>query len=66
MNNIEIRTELKARGVKQWQLAEALNVSEFTLSRWLRKEMINSRKQEIIDVIQCMEAKKEGKTNEQC
>ncbi len=54
MNNLEIRAELKAKGVKHWELAEALNVSEFTLTRWLRKEMMDSKKNEILSIIQCV------------
>ena len=65
MNNIEIREELKAKGVKHWQLAEALNISEFTLARWLRKEMIDSQKKEIFSAIQSICKEKGDKKNEQ-
>jgi hypothetical protein len=66
MNNLEIRAELKARGLKHWELAEALNISEFTLTRWLRREMMDSRKKEILSMIQCIDKDKGCKSNEQC
>lgn len=37
--------------MKQYQLAEMLGVSEFTFSRWMRKEMTNEQKQECLTAI---------------
>lgn len=34
MNAKEI---IQKNGLRQWEVAEALNMSEFTLSRWLRR-----------------------------
>jgi len=42
---------MKEKGIKQWEIAEVLGVSEFTLSRWLRKETPSSKRQRILDVI---------------
>ena len=36
--NTEIKTKLKEAGVFQYELAEAMGVSEFTLVKRLRKE----------------------------
>lgn len=43
-------------GVRQWEIAEALNMSEFTLSRWLRrpekldKEIVNKIERAVRDI----------------
>jgi len=57
MNNIEIRNELKKRRMFNYELADLLGVSEFTLSRKLRKELPEEEKQRILAVI-----RKEGET----
>lgn len=51
MANFEIRTALKKANLKQWQLAEMLQISEFTLSRKLRKELSNEDKNKIKQLI---------------
>lgn len=51
MKNNEIREALKEANMKQWQLAELLHISEFTLSRKLRKEIPEDEKREIISLI---------------
>lgn len=50
-NNIRIRKVLKEAGMKQWQLAELLAISEYTLSRWLRKELPHGEQDRIINII---------------
>lgn len=52
VKNHVIREALKASGMKQWELAEQLNVSEFTLSRKLRKEFSEDEKQKILKLIE--------------
>lgn len=39
MNNIAIRNALTETGIKYWQLARILKISEATLSRRLRDEL---------------------------
>lgn len=51
MKNLEIKKALKDSNMKQWELAELLQVSEFTLSRKFRKEFSEDEKKEIIDLI---------------
>jgi len=34
---MDIKVKIQSSGVHQWEVAEKLNVSEFTLSRWLRR-----------------------------
>jgi predicted XRE-type DNA-binding protein len=52
MKNIEIKDALKEANMKQWQLAELLGITEWTLSRKLRKELPEADKKEILAVIQ--------------
>lgn len=51
MKNIQIREALKKANLKQWQLAEMLQIAETTLCRRLRKELSEDEKKEIIDLI---------------
>lgn len=39
MKKEEVKLLMKQNGVKQWEVAEKMEISEFTLSRWLRKEL---------------------------
>ena len=58
MHNQKIRDELKKNRLTQWELAERLGISEFTLSRRLRKELPESETKHILTVI-----KKKGGEN---
>lgn len=51
MKNEMIREALTAAGMKQWELAERLEISEFTLCRWLRHELPQEKQAEIVAVI---------------
>ena len=44
MKNLDIRQALKENNIKHWQLAEALNIAEFTLCRKLRHELSEEKK----------------------
>lgn len=35
----EVKLMMKQNQVKQWEVAEAMGISEFTLCRWLRKDL---------------------------
>lgn len=52
MSNLEIRNLLKKKRIRQYELAAELNVSEFTLSRWLRDELTKTKKDEIMQAIE--------------
>lgn len=45
--NADIRKQMLDAGVRQWQIAEKLNVSEFTLSRWFRHELPADKKEKV-------------------
>lgn len=52
MKNIKIRQALLSAGLKNYELAEMLGVSEWTLSRRMRKEMPEDEQKRIIELIQ--------------
>lgn len=52
MNNLLIRIEMTKHNLKQWQLADILGISEFSLSRKLRKELPELEQERIISLIQ--------------
>ena len=54
--NENIRRAMGAAGVRQWQLAESLNISEWTLSRKLRAELSDEDKEKFLKAIKEMEA----------
>ena len=51
MSNLDIRTKAIEAGVKLWQVAEKLGISDSSLSRKLRKELSDEEKTKIIGII---------------
>lgn len=51
MCNVEIREALEKAHLKQWQLADLLEISEATMYRKLRREFPEERKAEILELI---------------
>lgn len=51
MNNIDIRTEMLKYNIKQWQLAEKLGITEFSLCRKLRHELSKEDKEKALNAI---------------
>lgn len=51
MNNQDIRRTAAGAGVKLWQVADALGITDSSLSRKLRKELPDKEKQKIFDII---------------
>lgn len=49
--NQEVREALQNKGMKQWELADMLGISEFTLTRWLRKELTEDKKELLLKAI---------------
>lgn len=50
--NDKIRKEAKAKGVKLWQIAESLGITDCTFSRKLRHELPEEEQTSIIAIIQ--------------
>ena len=51
MSNYEIRAEMLKHNIKQWQLAEKLGITEFSLCRKLRHELSKEDKEKALDYI---------------
>ena len=60
MANIIVREELKQRGVRHWELAHALGVSEQTLVRWLRFELSEDKQMDMLEKIEAIVKEKEN------
>ena len=54
MVNQEIRQAIKAAGLKQWQVARACGVNEYTFIRWLRDELSEERRNAIFAAIEAL------------
>ena len=52
MCNQDIRCAAGGAGVKLWQIADALGISDGGLSRKLRKELSEEKKEEILSIIE--------------
>ena len=50
--NAEIRQVLKKKGIKHWQVADAMGISEATMVRRLRKELPEEEKARILQIIE--------------
>lgn len=55
MNNIKIRREIEKRGVRYWQVADALGIHEVTFCKRLRHELPEVEQERILKVIDDME-----------
>ena len=51
MANQDIKTMAKENGVKLWQIAEALKITDTMFSKWLRHELSDEKKSEIRSAI---------------
>lgn len=55
-----IREELKTRGVRHWELAHELGISEQTLVRWLRFELCEDKQLDMLEKIKAIAKRKES------
>ena len=44
MCNKDLRDEMRIANVRQWEVADAIGVSEMTMGKWLRKELDDDKK----------------------
>lgn len=51
MNNQEIRRKAKETGVKLWQIADKLGITDVTFSKKLRHELAEDEKARILNII---------------
>ena len=59
--NSDIRSTAKTKGVRLWEIAEFLKVSDPTMTRMLRRELPNKEKQRFLSIIEEV-ASKRGQT----
>ena len=59
MKNNEIRKAMLRSNVKQWEIAEQIGKSEFTICRWLRTELSTDKKNLILQAIEDIRTRKE-------
>ena len=59
--NQDIRKEVKDKGFKLWELANAMGIYDGNLSRRLRKEMSETQKSEIRMLLNKMEKERTGR-----
>lgn len=52
MKNEDVRSEVKAAGLKLWQIAEGLGINDGNFSRLLRRELSDEKKAEIRSIIE--------------
>lgn len=58
--NKELREKMRASGVTFWQIADVLGVSEMTVSRRFRKELLEQDKEKYRKIIDDLAAQKTG------
>ena len=49
--NADLREKISSSGIKQWELADRLNISEGTLTRRLRHEVNEAQRNEILTAL---------------
>lgn len=54
MKNQDIRNAAAGAGIRLWQIAEALGIADCNFSRKLRRELSESEKQRILDIIRAL------------
>lgn len=65
MRNLAIREAAKSNGVRFWEIAEAMGVSEATVTRMLRRELPEVERRKILNVVADLARRKEAEENEQ-
>ena len=56
MHNKDLRDEFRIANVKQWEVAEAMGISEMTLVKWLRRELPEDKKALVRKAVQKLAA----------
>lgn len=52
MNNQEVRQLAKTKGVPFWKIADELKISEPTMTRLMRHELTDEKRQQITGIIE--------------
>ena len=51
MKNAVVRAAIAKAGLHQWQIADVIGISEGTLTRWLRTELSDERREKVLAAI---------------
>ena len=54
MYNKDLRDEFRIANVRQWEVAEAMGISEMTLVKWLRRELPEDKKNLVRKAVQTL------------
>jgi len=50
--NRELREFMVLRGVKQWEVADALGIAESTMTKWMRRELSEEVRRRAFEAIE--------------
>lgn len=59
MNNLDIRQKAKCSGVKLWEIAEGIGITDSNFSRKLRRELPKEERERILRLIDEIAAERE-------
>lgn len=62
METNQIKQILKEKRIYQWEVAKALGITEFTLTRWLRDDLPEDRSEQILEAIDNLSQKSNENT----
>ena len=62
MENLQLRSLLKMKGIPFWKICDVIGISEPTMTRWMRTPLTKDRYEKIFSAIQQIEG---GETHEQ-
>lgn len=51
IRNAEVREAIEKKGLKHFEVAELMDVSTYTFSKWLQRELPEEKKNKILEVI---------------
>ena len=51
MHNKDLRDEFRIANVRQWEVADAMGISEMTFVKWLRRELPEKQKKLVREAI---------------
>ncbi|MBO5568901.1 MAG: helix-turn-helix transcriptional regulator [Clostridia bacterium] len=60
MNNTELRSFMKSHGIRQWEVAEEIGISECTLSHWFRRELAEDKQALVVTAVNTLILKMQG------
>ena len=62
MTNEKVRSALRENRVYGWQLADAMGITEFSLSRKFRYELTEEEQDKMVKLIRCINFAREAKS----